>query len=97
MALKTLERLFNQQADRVGPCPLPDPKTRGKGKIEHIGLIHIEPQPKNYDYDGDSNDAEIQGFEDKMWKKFKKGELTNNDGTPMTSEQLEKLLKELKK
>lgn len=94
--IKKLEKLFQQQADKKGPCPLPDPQTNGTRSIEHTGLIRLEPQPTGWRYDQEDNEAESKGFEKTMWRKFEKGELVNNDGTPMTKNQLEELLKQLK-
>lgn len=93
--LEELEELFQEQADINGPCPLPDPKTDGTRSIEHIVLIHVEPQPPDYNYDKLDNEAESKGFAKSMWRKFGNGELVNDDGTPMTKEQLKKLLRAL--
>lgn len=96
MSIKRLESLFEEQADRIGPCPLPDPQTKGTRSIEHIGLIRVEPQPKGWRYDQEDNEAEAEGFARTMWRKFEKGELVNDDGTEMTRQQLEEILKKLK-
>lgn len=93
--LKELEKLFRIGAGIVKPCPLPDVDPDGYKAIEHVKLVRVEPQPPDYNYDALDNEAEAKGFEKKMWRKFEKGELVNNDGSQMTKKQLEELLNAL--
>jgi len=75
----TLEKSLRESADRIGPCPLPDPNTYGTKTIHQSTLIRIEKQPPKYNYDIADNTAETEEFVQRLQESVLSGEITEEE------------------
>ena len=75
----TLEKSLRESADRIGPCPLPDPNTYGTKTIHQPTLVRIEKQPSNYNYDIADNTAEKEEFIQRLQESVLSGEITEEE------------------